>query len=253
MNLARAIGNRARRNAIGASALGRIRHFDAPRTSRPCFQVGGGIDAAHGAPRFFSAGRLLQGGNGAGKSDVSKQKKGGFVGWYLNNLDKRPVVTKSLTACTIYTTADLVAQKLTAMKLGNDSPWDHVRTLRMSAVGLLMSGPTLHLWFNFLNKILPGRDMISTLKKMLLGQTTYGPAFTATFFSINALAQGENGAQIWHRLKRDLIPTLASGLMYWPFCDLITFRYVPVHLQPLVSNSFSLIWTVYLTYMASLK
>lgn len=33
------------------------------------------------------------------------------------------------------------------------------------------------------------------------------------------------------RLKRDLLPTLKNGLMYWPVCDFVTFKYVPVHLQ----------------------
>lgn len=33
------------------------------------------------------------------------------------------------------------------------------------------------------------------------------------------------------RLKRDLVPTAVNGLMYWPICDFITFKFVPVHLQ----------------------
>lgn len=79
---------------------------------------------------------------------------------------------------------------------------------------------------------------------------------------------------------------MISGVMYWPFCDFVTFKFIPVHLQvcditymsvnynnpivfnnkinshvnnflssfqPLVSNSFAYLWTVYLTYMASLE
>jgi protein Mpv17 len=92
---------------------------------------------------------------------------------------------------------------------------------------------------------------------------------------------GETSPEIISRLKRDLIPTIKSGLIYWPLCDFITFKFVPVHLQviefliysvdskpeftlwqflsedffyqPLVSNSFSFLWTIYITYMASLK
>lgn len=120
---------------------------------------------------------------------------------------------------------------------------------------------------------------------------------------------GETGSEIAARLKRDLLPTMLSGIMYWPICDFITFRFIPVHLQvrvyflvsyscmhamkimfgscmrwcnmcytinspkdfhstfccwlmifcivsfwqPLVSNSFSYLWTVYITYMASLE
>ncbi|THF97182.1 hypothetical protein TEA_012304 [Camellia sinensis var. sinensis] len=69
---------------------------------------------------------------------------------------------------------------------------------------------------------------------------------------IERRVSGENGAEIIARLKRDLLPTMLSGVMYWPICDFVTFKFIPVHLQPLVSNSFSYLWTIYMTYMASL-
>ena len=46
-----------------------------------------------------------------------------------------------------------------------------------------------------------------------------------------SLSIGESGAEIIARLKRDLLPTMLNGVMYWPVCDFITFRFVPVHLQ----------------------
>ncbi|PNX78396.1 PXMP2/4 family protein 4-like, partial [Trifolium pratense] len=130
---------------------------------------------------------------------------------------------------------------------------DFIRTLRMAGYGMIILGPTLHFWFNFVSKLFPGRDLFSTLKKMVMGQSIYGPAMTVIFFSLNAALQGENDKEIVARLKRDLVPTLLNGVMYWPICDFITFRFIPVHLQPLVSNSFSYLWTIYMTYMASLE
>ncbi|KAL8165988.1 hypothetical protein V2J09_007487 [Rumex salicifolius] len=64
---------------------------------------------------------------------------------------------------------------------------------------------------------------------------------------------GESRDEIVARLKRDLLPTLKNGLIYWPLCDFLTFMFIPVHLQPLVNSSFAYLWTLYLTYMASLK
>ncbi|XP_062164762.1 uncharacterized protein LOC133871346 isoform X2 [Alnus glutinosa] len=81
----------------------------------------------------------------------------------------------------------------------------------------------------------------------------YGPSITTVFFSYNAGLQGESGQEIVGRLKRDLLPTLKNGVLYWPICDFVTFKFIPVHLQPLVNSSCSYVWTVYLTYMASLK
>lgn len=122
----------------------------------------------------------------------------------------------------------------------------------MAGYGLVILGPSLHYWYNFMSRIFPKRDVFSTLKKIGLGQTLYGPAMTVVFFSVNAALQGESGSEIVARLRRDLLPTMTKGIMYWPLCDFVTFKFIPLHLQPLVVNSFSYLWTVYITYMASL-
>ncbi|TVU50076.1 hypothetical protein EJB05_01431, partial [Eragrostis curvula] len=149
---------------------------------------------------------------------------------------------------------DLLLVKSKAMlTFGPEDSLDLLRTLRMASYGLLISGPTLHFWFNFVSKVFPKKDVLNTFKKMFLGQAVYGPIINSVFFSYNAALQGETAPEIIARLKRDLVPTIKSGLIYWPLCDFITFKFVPVHLQPLVSNSFSFLWTIYITYMASLK
>ncbi|KAJ8768874.1 hypothetical protein K2173_023869 [Erythroxylum novogranatense] len=176
--------------------------------------------------------------------------KVGLVAWYLGKVKSRPILTKSITSSIIYVAADLSSQMIV---LPVSEPYDLVRTARMGGYGLIVLGPALHFWFNFVSKILPQKDLITTFKKMAMGQTIFGPAMTVLFFSLNAFLQGENGAEIVGRLKRDLLPTMLNGVMYWPVCDFITFRFFPVHLQPLVSNSFSYIWTIYMTYMASLE
>ncbi|XP_010530711.1 PREDICTED: PXMP2/4 family protein 3-like [Tarenaya hassleriana] len=171
--------------------------------------------------------------------------KVGFVGWYLGMVKSRPVLTKSITSSLIYIAADLSSQAIAR------ESYDVERTARMAGYGLLILGPTLHYWFNLMSRLFPKQDLITTFKKMALGQTIYGPSMTLIFFSLNAFLQGESTSEILSRLKRDLLPALLSGIMYWPMCDFITFKFFPVHLQPLVSNSFAYLWTVYLTYMAS--
>lgn len=68
--------------------------------------------------------------------------------------------------------------------------FDLLRTLRMAAYGLLFLGSAQHIWFNFLARILPKRDIFTTLKKLLVGQLTYAPFITAVFFFSNAALQG---------------------------------------------------------------
>ncbi|CAH8329342.1 unnamed protein product [Eruca vesicaria subsp. sativa] len=173
--------------------------------------------------------------------------KARFMEWYLGMLKTRPVLTKSVTCSLIYIAADLTSQTIPQ---ASSESYDLVRTARMAGYGLLILGPTLHYWFNLMSRLFPKRDLITTFKKMAMAQTVYGPTMSVIFFSLNAALQGENGTEIIARLKRDLLPTMRNGVMYWPMCDFITFKFVPVHLQPLVSNSFSYLWTIYVTYMA---
>lgn len=180
----------------------------------------------------------------------STSSKIGLLGWYLSKLSSHPFITKSVTTSLIYAAADLTSQMIT---LPAADPFDLLRTSRMAAFGLIFLGPSQHLWFNFLSKALPRRDVQTTLKKILMGQAIYGPCNNSLFFSYNAALQGESGEEIMARLKRDLLPTLRNGLLCWPICDFITLKFVPVHLQPLTNSSFAYLWTIYLTYVASLR
>lgn len=89
--------------------------------------------------------------------------------------------------------------------------YDFIRTLRMAGYGLIILGPTLHFWFNFVSKLFPKRDLFSTLKKMVMGQTLYGPAMTVIFFSSNAGVQGiSNFLSLLHDF-----PLLLFFYFYW--------------------------------------
>ncbi|XVF36394.1 hypothetical protein REPUB_Repub19eG0054800 [Reevesia pubescens] len=101
----------------------------------------------------------------------------------------------------------------------------------MAVYGLLLLGPSQHLWFNLLSKALPKRDTLTTFKKMFMGQAVYGLLTTTVFFSYNAALQGESGEEIVARLKRDLLPTLINGAIFGPIWDFVTYKFVPVHLQ----------------------
>uniref|UniRef100_A0A1J3F8U1 PXMP2/4 family protein 4 n=2 Tax=Noccaea caerulescens TaxID=107243 RepID=A0A1J3F8U1_NOCCA len=181
-------------------------------------------------------------------SSSSSSASVGFVGWYLGMVKSRPVFTKGVTSSLIYIAADLSSQ--TIAKNSWES-YDLVRTARMAGYGLVVLGPTLHYWFNFMSRLLPKQDLITTFKKMAMGQIIYGPIMMVIFFSLNAFLQGEGASDILARLKRDFLPAMLNCVMYWPICDFITFKFFPVHLQPLVSNSFSYLWTIYMTYMGN--
>ena len=89
-----------------------------------------------------------------------------------------------------YISIFIYGDSLQTISRQSSEPYDFMRTLRMAGYGMLILGPSLHFWFNFMSKVLPQRDLITTLKKICLGQTTFGPFMTAIFFSANAAVQG---------------------------------------------------------------
>ncbi|KAI9112654.1 hypothetical protein K1719_016320 [Acacia pycnantha] len=181
-------------------------------------------------------------------SSSSSFLKFGFVGWYLRKLETHPVVTKSITSSLIFVAADLTSQTIT---MSSSDSYDLRRTLRMATYALFILGPSQHMWFNFMSKAFPRTDVPSTLKKILMGQAVFGPIINTVFFSYNSVLQGESGSEIVARLKRDLVPTLLGGAMFWPVCDFVTFKFIQVQLQPLMNSSCAYVWTIYLTYMAN--
>lgn len=61
----------------------------------------------------------------------------------------------------------------------------------MAIYGLLILGPSQHKWFNFVSKIIPKTDVLSTLKKILLGQVVFGPIINTVFFTYNGVGAGD--------------------------------------------------------------
>lgn len=75
----------------------------------------------------------------------------------------------------------------------------------MAGYGMLILGPSLNSWFNFVSKTLPKRDLITTLKKIVLGQIVYGPTMTVVFFSVNAAARGNIAYFMFHASFSSLV------------------------------------------------
>lgn len=75
----------------------------------------------------------------------------------------------------------------------------------MLGYGMLILGPSQHLWFNFASKILPKRDLVTTFKKIFMGQAVYGPIITSIFFSVNAALQGAHRSKVRFFIKKNQI------------------------------------------------
>ena len=96
-----------------------------------------------------------------------------FIGKiYSQQLELRPILTKSYTAALIFGLSDFFAQKIERSNdvNGSGSKMDWTRTIASTLVGLLYFGPAAHYWYEWIFRLLPGTTLLSTLYKAFWGQ-----------------------------------------------------------------------------------
>ena len=105
-----------------------------------------------------------------------------------------------------------------------------------------------------ITSLIPAFDLLSTLKKTLLGQCFFGPAITCVFFAASLVSTEGVGTGLQllpSKVRQDLLKTWGAGLGFWPFVDLFVYSFVPIAWIPLGYNVASFIWTIYLSIQAT--
>lgn len=174
---------------------------------------------------------------------------------YSQALDKRPILTKSVTACGIFAISDFLAQRLENSSSSDSSKERRINWTRLlsgAAVGLLYFGPAAHYWYEMIFHLLPGTSLVSTLQKAVMGQVFFGPSFTCVFFAVSLLQAGSFSLKDWaSKIRRDLPGAWLAGAGFWPLVDLVSYSVIPKNYIPLFVNMCSLVWTVYLSLVAN--
>lgn len=107
---------------------------------------------------------------------------------YSDRLESHPVSTKSLTSGGIAFFGDVLSQNL----LNTDGKdFDFGRLLRYSVLGSCFVGPTLHYWYGFLAKKVPGVLLRDSIQRLLIDQFIFSPFFSAVFISLIMTLDGQ--------------------------------------------------------------
>eukprot|EP00741_Cyanophora_paradoxa_P002694 tig00000615_g2614.t1 len=178
------------------------------------------------------------GGNGGGNG-LNK-----FWRWYKNELDTKPIFTKSYTSAVIFTASDITSQLIS--NRGTDKPLDCLRTSKMALFGFVYNGPVLHYWFNILQGLIKGTALPAIIGKTLIDQFFMSPIYTTCFFTFQGVLAGESPQLILARLKRDVFSTVRAGWCYWIPAQAINLKFVPPELMLLFQNAASYLWNIYL-------
>ncbi|KRX05250.1 Insulin-like growth factor binding protein, N-terminal [Pseudocohnilembus persalinus] len=127
------------------------------------------------------------------------------------------------------------------------------RTKEMMIYGMLFYGPLNYSWYvRILPKIVPTSAVVTnreTLKKVAWDEAIYGPTIYTVYLYTLTRIQGGSHDQGVAKVKRDWITLMGLDLIIWPGILYGNFRYVPIHLQTLVINFFSVFWSAFMSYV----
>lgn len=188
------------------------------------------------------------------------------VEWYVSMLEKHPLMTKAITASVIAGAGDFLAQYI-AHKI-------HIRTNGIESVvkplfrhdtrrgfacmcdGLLISGPLMHLFYDFMERILPisSGGSFAAIVHVLADSVLLDSIFVATAMTMTGLLEGFSfSSEIIPQFKSDYVPALTAS---WTTStalipiEFLCFRYLPLSLRTLSMNFTSVIWDGVIYFMA---
>lgn len=167
---------------------------------------------------------------------------------YNTLLEKYPLPVKMATSTVIAVLGDGACQVF--IEGSGISGYSFERAVQIGAMGCILIGPVLHLWYGFLWRLLPRNDALTIVKRLVVDQLLFAPVAVASSLSFLAAAQGQ-ASDIPRRLHEQVPGAVLNNWKLWPAAQAINFSLVPVPHQVLFANAVSVFWNGYLSWSAN--
>ena len=186
-------------------------------------------------------------------------------------LETRPILTKSISSSILVGLGDVLTQTLehnhqhhhpssSSSSSTTGFTLDWVRTLKMASFGIIMIGPTLHLWYKFLDRFVAKKypvgyvlsnteRTLNAARQMLVDQTLFAPFALFQFLAYMGAIEGKSFDSIAEKMKHDMWPTLVVNWYIWPAAQMLNFTLVPLQYRVLFVNSVAILWNAYLSHV----
>jgi len=133
---------------------------------------------------------------------------------YVSIVERRPLLTKSITATIILGGADLCAQGLEhARGVATTTGVDWPRAARFACFGLF-GAPWSHYYFHWLDTCIPPSDQPcspTTLAKVVIDQFIQAPILLAIMISMLSLMKGEGIQGVKHDMADNFVNALIAN------------------------------------------
>ncbi|XP_060597422.1 mpv17-like protein [Ruditapes philippinarum] len=163
---------------------------------------------------------------------------------------KYPVIKTMSAYFCINVAADFNEQVL--FKGRTRETYDRGKTARIAATCTFVTSPIMFVWIRFIDKAIPGKALLSVMKKVLSDACFFAPCIISTFYITTNILEGKK--DLTEEWKQKFYPTWTTGLCYWPFVQTVNFALIPMKYKTcLYMPTASFIWMNYLCYMKDKK
>jgi peroxisomal membrane protein 2 len=193
--------------------------------------------------------------------------------WYNQLIDRKPVMTKSITAGIIVALGDVTGQWMertatamataaaaasdessdpTASSLhgGDGGGYDIIRTIRFCAMGVFLQAPVTHYYYHALDVQFPPTDYPwtwTTLTKLIIDQSLFAPTFLLAVFLFLGFFEGESFHSIMEDISDVYWPTMTANWKLWIPATILNLAYVAPQYRVLYCNLIFFAWSIFLS------
>ena len=167
-------------------------------------------------------------------------------------VDRYPLLVKSLSMGITYGLADGAAQIFGRVAHGEVVPLALRlrRGISLMGVGCLAVGPLLAVWFDFLERAIPGKRKRAVAARTALDQTIQTPFMISVIFALSSLAEGHSLAFCGEKISTKLLSTWRSCAGVWTPISLANQGLVPLKYRVFVQAIASFFWDAYLSIVS---
>ena len=133
-------------------------------------------------------------------------------------ISNNQILSNALLYGGLYTLAE-VTQQTIRLKRSEQSPilskLDGASVQRYAVMGTACMGPMMAKWYQFIDRLYPGRARNVILKKLTLDQFAFTPLCVVVFFVGMAALEGYRGREMFEELKQKGLKTFAWDCCFW--------------------------------------
>ncbi|EGB06487.1 hypothetical protein AURANDRAFT_29070 [Aureococcus anophagefferens] len=151
-----------------------------------------------------------------------------------------------------YGLADIAAQAFAAFAGGEVLPLAQRvrRSVALMGVGLFFVGPLLAVWFDFLEKVLPGRRKRAVVGRAALDQSIQTPFMISLIFALTTLAEGHSPAVAVAKIQAKLLPTWWACVGVWTPVQLVNQGVVPLKYRVFFQSVVAFFWDAWMSIVS---